>query len=294
MKCPTKVPYKYCVMDHFHVTRIWCEKVGKKNCYMFRFEKVSPQTVSWWSPPSVSSSFSASSDPTGLTKATCIFCYTEEEQIYTAGWMCLNEKCAAFWTIELTPPPSQLQHTDHFLKPRMEFDPRRRPPCALRPRLFTPVPRPTYGSSRVGWKGIVCPSCGTCVSRVEWPQWSCLTPGCGYVYTLPLAPTTAREVADPHGIIVEGHAAPTSKCAEHIGCTHRITAHYRISTYIIPECGTVTHFQPNVTVNERLNGPDDMFVQLQETDLGLKRFPLSNSICELASETQCLLDLVLT
>lgn len=193
--------------------------------------------------------------------------------------MCLNEACPAFWTLDMDTPPRELEHLSNFLQPRLEYDARRRAPCALVPHLPSAEADPTFAVSRVCWKGVVCRRCGACISRIEWTAgWICTTPGCNFRYNVPLIPITAYQVADPHAITITGHAIPTTQHYPDVHHAVRLTAHYRINTYTILGCGTITHFQPNVFANQRRNGPDDLFVQLQETDVGLKRFPLSNSL----------------
>lgn len=265
-------------MDHFYITKIWCERVGTKKVFMFRFERVLSQAACWWAPPRALGTL-ASRASNEQVKATCAFCRKEEEQIYVEGWMCLNEACPAFWTLDMDTPPRELEHLSNFLQPRLEYDARRRAPCALVPHLPSAEADPTFAVSRVCWKGVVCRRCGACISRIEWTAgWICTTPGCNFRYNVPLIPITAYQVADPHAITITGHAIPTTQHYPDVHHAVRLTAHYRINTYTILGCGTITHFQPNVFANQRRNGPDDLFVQLQETDVGLKRFPLSNSL----------------
>jgi hypothetical protein len=49
---------------------------------------------------------------------------------------------------------------------------------------------------------------------------------------------------------------------------------FEIRTAQIPKSGSITHFVSNAALNERANGPDFLFTQLQKLDLGLKRYPL--------------------
>lgn len=53
---------------------------------------------------------------------------------------------------------------------------------------------------------------------------------------------------------------------------------YRKLTYHIPGVGYIFHFVSNKAINSRLNGPDDLFGQMQATDLGLRRYPLQQSV----------------
>ncbi|KAI9811317.1 MAG: hypothetical protein M1826_003206 [Phylliscum demangeonii] len=276
-KCPSAIPARYCVMDHFVVTKIWAEKAGARNIYMFRFEKLSAASLSWWAPATAAGGV-ALAEPIEATVATCLFCLTEEEQVYEEGWMCLNEACPAFWTIGRAPPARYLTHARSFLARRVSVDDAVRPMCPLHTRPIEDQGSANFAYSRACWKGIVCPSCGRCVPRVDWRSWVCPTPECGFVHSLPVRPLTAAEVSDPHGIIIEGHAPPTARCLEPIRDSFRVTRHYRMTTMEIPGCGTVTHIQANMHVNMAAGGPNDMFLTLQQADLGLKRFALTNSV----------------
>lgn len=55
-------------------------------------------------------------------------------------------------------------------------------------------------------------------------------------------------------------------------------APYQKRTYILPGVGSVTHFVANDTINRQPGGPNDMFRNLQTTRLGLKRYPLTQTI----------------
>jgi hypothetical protein len=53
---------------------------------------------------------------------------------------------------------------------------------------------------------------------------------------------------------------------------------YRKLTYNIPSVGVITHLVSNQAVNSQVKGPNDMFRDLQVADLGLRRFPLQQSV----------------
>lgn len=53
---------------------------------------------------------------------------------------------------------------------------------------------------------------------------------------------------------------------------------YRKLTYKLDGVGTITHFVSNKAINGRANGPDDLFINLQRGDFGLKRFRLQSSL----------------
>lgn len=267
-------------MGYFQVTKIWCEKVANKKCYMYRFEKIAVHERSWWAPDSSIATAVAPANSIRAVEAACIYCNIISEQIYTAGWMCLNENCPAFWSINLAPPSDDLQYTSNFLDQRTPWDPSINPPYPLRPRLMAAdADNPTFPVSRICWKGIVCPQCGCCNARQDWHRWKCQTPGCGFTHTVPLNALSARAVADAHDSEFDGHAIPSNKHHEPVTKSYRFTKNYRIHTYTIPNCGVVAHFQANDYVNRQPNGPDDMFLQLQREDMGLRRLPLNSSMC---------------
>jgi hypothetical protein len=268
-------------MDYFHVTKVWCEKNGTKDMFMFRFEKLDLDKASWWAPTTDSRLPRRPDEALKPARAVCLYCRAEHEQIYTVGWMCLTETCPAFWTIGRAPPPARLEYTREFLEHRTAWEATRRPPFRLRPEL----PRTSegaevdkgYGYSRSCWKGIVCPHCGRCNARLQWTEWMCETEGCNFTHSVPQWPITARFVADGE-MVFSGHAIPFAQCADYVGRSHRLVGNYRVNTFTLPACGTVTHIQSNEIINARENGPDSTFLQLQTTDIGLKRFPMSNSI----------------
>jgi hypothetical protein len=55
---------------------------------------------------------------------------------------------------------------------------------------------------------------------------------------------------------------------------------YEKLTYKLEDIGTVTHFVANRKALEQPNGPNDLFRQLQLVDLGLRRYPLQQSVGE--------------
>jgi hypothetical protein len=70
---------------------------------------------------------------------------------------------------------------------------------------------------------------------------------------------------------------------------------YRKLTYKIDGVGSITHYVSNRAINSRKNGPDDLFVNLQRGDLGLKRFRLQSSLGKVAKHTKlshCLLTMI--
>ena len=195
--------------------------------------------------------------------------------------MCLNQQCEAFWTLDGISPPATLSYNVEWLRERTAWDPKVRPAFDLKPPVLTADQggESAFSVSRVCWKGLACPSCGRCNSRSDWHGWVCDTTGCGFRHEVPHQVLSPRAVLGAHDFPYTGHALPLDCRAEHVREEIRFDANYRIHTFTIPGCGTITHFMANQTINTRADGPDDMFVALQKAPLGLKRFPLSNANC---------------
>ncbi|KAK5013057.1 hypothetical protein LTR39_003837, partial [Cryomyces antarcticus] len=49
-KCPSKIPYRFAVLDWFKPTHVWSEKSEGKIIIRYRFEKLNPKEPSWWTP----------------------------------------------------------------------------------------------------------------------------------------------------------------------------------------------------------------------------------------------------
>lgn len=276
-------------MDFFRVTHIWFEKVGKRSGARIRFQKLDLEKKSWWASAS-------SPDPLPLDQRKffqleseiCKLCSFSSCRIYAQGWMCLNPQCRAFWELDGRPPPEQLTFDPAFLKAREPPDENVRPQYSLVPDLLSTLElSPDAAFSRVAWKGIVCPDCHKCIARKRWEGWICHDPldgnddgssvtHCSFARTFRLPVASLRSVLtdleigaiqrairlDPKGIIPVREVSRT----------------YQKFTYHIPNIGTVTHFSANREVLNRPNGPNDLFRDLQLVNLGLRRYPLKQSV----------------
>lgn len=265
-------------MDWFQVTDIWPEKQNGKICYKFRFEKIDLTTKSWWAPAGSSLPSLARSGTVKAPKIQCGACGVESKQIYRQGWMCLNHECDQFWTLNGRDSPSNLAFSPAFLEERTQ-SPAMANPGSLRPALLSPDPtNPSQATSVAAWKGIVCPRCGRCSSKTLWASWNCRDPKCGFSYQIPFTALSAAAVLSNNEIEYTGHATPLDSYAFPVTQRPPVFAgHWRIHTYdIAPGCW-VTHFHANSHINKQPGGPHDMFRALQEENLGLQRFPLTNA-----------------
>jgi hypothetical protein len=99
------------------------------------------------------------------TKRVCGICEHASPQVYMAGWMCLQPKCAAFWQFPAgTAVPEVLEYSPAFLCPvPLSTD---QILADLRPSLpVSGVPHDRITTSKVFRKGFHCIDCGRLSSR---------------------------------------------------------------------------------------------------------------------------------
>ncbi|RJE26901.1 hypothetical protein PHISCL_00813 [Aspergillus sclerotialis] len=283
-----KLPHRYNVMAYFRVTDVWYEKVGKRTGAKVRFEKLDLECLSWWAMPGSPPPEPLSKRQCGTTPETiqCSACMKTSRRVYNEGWMCLQPSCKNFWTMEGSHPNS-LTFYSGFLSFRMVTEPTMLPQYSLVPNLLATIDEDDTDVStiRIAWKGIVCPQCNKCIARRFWKGWKCTDDiacvqgeSCTFQKTMKMHPVSLRSVIDDFEL------GPIKRCLffdpkfARPEIDDRSLYPYRKLTYRIPEVGSITHFVSNRDINSRENGPNDLFKQLQLTDLGLRRYPLQQSV----------------
>ena len=287
----TKLPYKYNILAYFRISDLWYEKVNGKACARVRYQKVDLAEKSWWAAKE-------SDDPLPLRQRDfqarpetpkCSHCSEPSPRIYNEGWMCLQPKCKRFWMIGKSAPPKDLTYHPTFLNFRLPPDESILPYFSLVPDLLSTLPEATsdYACSRITWKGIVCPRCRKCISRKFWDGWRCTDrisssnsiSSCEFEKRLNTHPVSLRSVVHDFeiGAIKRVSVPSPPTCLQPVVEFSRT---YLKHTYHIEGVGSVTHFLASRDVLGRLNGPNDLFEQLQTTDLGLRRYPLKSSVGE--------------
>lgn len=225
--------------------------------------------------PNASSSTSNRAPP----KLLCSACGNLSTQVYIQpGWTCLHRPCPNFWKIGGTALIDSMVFVYHpdFLNHRQPSSSNIPNPGPLAEIVDRNI-EPSEGSAnRKEWKGIVCPMCRKCIQRVTWDAWDCSDdPGretqetCCY--------RVMREIGEIPLQSVLGRPKPYSKlaCLIEPPAVDKVSLMpFEIRTAQIPKGGSITHFVSNEAINERENGPDSLFAQLQKLDLGLKRYPL--------------------
>ena len=281
-------------MSYFRVTDIWFERIGTKAGAKVRFEKLDLTNKSWWaekdSPPPLpleQRSFDIKPD-----SVQCLACSQQSPRIYNEGWMCLQPSCGMFWIIDGSAPQASLTFHSDFLSFRTTPDPDLQPHYNLVPNLLATIDGQGDDASlsRIAWKGIICPRCFKCISRRFWRGWKCTdevvaTPGqrcnsCMFEKTVNLKPTSLRSVVDDFelGPIKRTLFFDPKFAVPEID--DRSLFPYRKLTYRMLGSGVITHFVSNRAINSRVDGPNDLFHQLQVSDLGLRRYPLQQSVGE--------------
>ncbi|ODM15422.1 hypothetical protein SI65_09025 [Aspergillus cristatus] len=285
-----KLPHRYNVMAYFRVTDIWFERIGGKAGGKVRFEKIDLENKSWWAekdspPPSPIEKRGPNPKP---EKLQCPECSQLSTRIYNEGWTCLQPSCKSFWAMEDSAPPAGLTFHPDFLNYRAAPDPSLQPHYSLVPNLLSTIHEHEVGTSlsRIAWRGIVCPQCSKCISRRFWRGWRCtddVTTGpdcnaCSFERTMNIQPVSLRSVIDDFELSPIKRTLffdPKFTIPE----IDDSSLHpYRKLIYRIPGVGSLTHFASNKAINSRENGPNDLFRQLQISDLGLRRYPLQQSV----------------
>lgn len=274
---PSKMPHRFSVLGWFIVTHKWFEKTGGKLTIKYRFEKLELDTISWWAP--------RGKDPIVKcgqlerpNRHVCSACGKESEQVYVQGWMCLHSSCEKQWKLfdGSDPVEQQLSYDPRFLKQKVaRLDPVATAPHSLKPRLPNSSDRMGDDVTKEHAKGLCCPRCGKCSSRIHWSGWICSNKGCGFRYSVPHVLIPANTLHDSLHPTTNSYAKCANVIIDHkvgVAIEVRLSHNYRIVTYRVPGVdGCITHMIANKTVVQEARGPDEMFEFLQEVDFGLER-----------------------
>ena len=262
-------------MDWFQVTNIWTEKSYGKVAIKYRLEKIYLKKKSWWAP--------AGSPPPpeapSLVKANrahCDSCLEESVQVYEPGWICLNQKCQRFWQLGGRTPPSNMLFHPSFLAQRTLWPRNQKPPYDLaRPRRYDDQ-NPALEYSLANWKGMLCPLCGRCNSRIRWDEWRCGGDGCAFVEKIKMTPLSHLSVMGGTSEQYTGQGLPFDKStAPVVELEPTFVGSWRIQSFEIGPNNMVTHFTANRALNSQVGGAHDMFHNMQVADIGLQRYPLN-------------------
>lgn len=272
------MPHQYNVLGYFQVTDVWPEMNDGHVCFKYRFEKIDLSERSWWA---ISGTERSEPDhPIRVPNFKCVYCEVVSKQVLQTGWVCLNQECHKFWRYENGIQPAlKANYTDAFLNARTKWPNKFRPPFNLRPSLPPVIPggQNMYYNKR-GWRGICCPHCGCCVSRIHWHMWKC--DGCGFEHKAAMTPISAAMTSLHARYEFDGHAVAGGDVSYRFVAerTDTIVGNYRVSKFELLPGNFVFHFQVNRAITQSQGGPDDLFLELQQhqDQLGLKRRVIGN------------------
>ncbi|KAK4199729.1 hypothetical protein QBC40DRAFT_265647 [Triangularia verruculosa] len=288
---PCEPPAAYAVLDWFHITYMWTEKLktrGSQQAFFtvwrVRFEKANTSTPSWWIP----AGHEEIATPTTCPSRSCVACGVMSKEIFTIGWFCLNHNCASFYQIS----PGQEVDIDALVYSQ-DFVNERTPFIGEIPSLMPDMPSVNsdqYGTELHLRTGFVCPDCHHACRRLYWNTLRCEIPQCGFrqeVHMVPYprdkldAEVEAFEkkmvnrrrnsgVNDPLATIcIERHAVRSPVMA---------LGGYIVRQFFLTDpddrmIGSFTIFRSNEQINARAGGPDELFRTLEVEDIGLRRNP---------------------
>jgi hypothetical protein len=274
-------------LDWFHITDVWQEKILGHNdirvsIWKVRLEKIDLTKRSWWSAENARSK--DYDTPATAEKHTCPVCKHQNKVMFNIGPACLNVSCPKFFKFEIEYDDSSLDYHQAFLKERTTYLGEPPGPLAPSPPTNEDLDRDNaYGYERLCKRGIVCQKCGCCTRRIEWSQWSCENSDCDYTHRVkqllvPLSKVIANTVdssVDPNS----GNELRDDKLKSphrNIPFSQSIVGSYDLYNYDLPNesggrAGSIRHFKSNRIINQQNDGPNDIFREIQESQLDLKR-----------------------
>ncbi|KAK5656211.1 hypothetical protein OQA88_4972 [Cercophora sp. LCS_1] len=303
---PKGVAYRYGVLGYFHVSHCWMEIHNNKpdnpvNVLRIRFEKVDLATPSWWDlegkhikvttiTREVPSTLPGASGPSTPLIKECQRCNKDSTEMFTVGWFCQNHTCGAYYEGLGEEALRTLTYTTAFIDMRTPFT------SQVPPVLARPVPDffSAHGTESASRTGFRCPECGCCNRRIFWDYLICENPACQCTWPAPKLPyptaNLGKDIAKLGRIInctrnrnslTNDQGSPDFNLA---ATRHQIFKFYNSFTagnymawqYLLPGpdgaiIGSFTLFEANDAITEALNGPTDMFRELEPLELGLKR-----------------------
>ncbi|CAN9453496.1 unnamed protein product [Alternaria alternata] len=242
---PSKPPHQYCVLDYFKPTHVWAEKSGDSKIVRYRFEKLNTKKESWWRAKDAQEVIELGSLPSPVEKEP-----KEASLIYDPRF--LKQKTP--W-----------HNDDHDY------------PLASNAAELSRHAVPGENTSVAFWSGMVCPDCGRCTSRLNWTNWECSNTACRYTRAPPHTLIPALSLRDPLWPITSSYTLSRDTMSPRLELKVSFEHGYRINRYEIPGVnGFIAHMVANKTVLEEDGGPDAMFEELQQTDIGLQRRSMPN------------------
>ncbi|KAH8660819.1 hypothetical protein BGZ60DRAFT_492180 [Tricladium varicosporioides] len=125
-------------------------------------------------------------------------------------------------------------------------------------------------------KGFVCPSCRMCIRRRDWDGWACENTNCNFVHNL------KPRVVPIEKILAEGLTGDSYETIKLLyspvvsSFDPRPLGNYTIYHFTVPDpngekTGDIFLLKSSSLINGQIGGPNDMFKEMQESDLEIKR-----------------------
>jgi hypothetical protein len=206
--------------------------------------------------------------------------------------MCLQPSCKAFWHVigrraPHEPKQSDLVYDPRFLKQKTPWhnDDSDYPLSSNNPEISA-YSIDGEDTSQAFWAGIVCPDCGKCNSRLSWTGWERSNPSCSFKKDPPHSLIPAASLQDSVWPLTAAYTLSRDYSSPDVEVRVTFAHGYRINWYTLPGIdGFIAHMIANKTVREEPGGPNDMFEELQQTDIGLRRRAMPNG--QIKGETVC-------
>ncbi|RYO09453.1 hypothetical protein AA0119_g1011 [Alternaria tenuissima] len=265
---PSKPPHQYCVLDYFKPTHVWAEKSGDSKIVRYRFEKLNTKKESWWRAKDAQEVIELGSLPSPVEKSAC-----------TAFWKIYTNTAEPGRSMPAQEPKeASLVYDPRFLKQKTPWhNDDHDYPLASNAAELSMHAVPGENTSVAFWSGMVCPDCGRCTSRLNWTNWECSNTACRYTRTHPHTLIPALSLRDPLWPITSSYTLSRDTMSPRLELKVSFEHGYRINRYEIPGVnGFIAHMVANKTVLEEDGGPDAMFEELQQTDIGLQRRSMPN------------------
>ncbi|RYP07948.1 hypothetical protein DL765_008969 [Monosporascus sp. GIB2] len=248
---PTTPPHYYNVLDHFHITDIWPVKtLNHENVefvhWMIRFEKINLLEKSWWTPADAANPEEYMVGEYICPASKCETCSDISKEKYKLGWTCLNSQCPEFFKFNGKTGNDQahFEYTDSFLRERTEFQ-STRPLYPLVTALPTKDEDNGFGTGKVSRNGI---------------------------HTIPFRIMTPQDVDDETQAFRGRQYINTNIVSKF----ERFIGGYEAEVYYLPGeqqgelAGSVTIFRATSDICKKPQGPDDLFAELQTSDISLR------------------------
>ncbi|KAK2032947.1 hypothetical protein LX32DRAFT_660923 [Colletotrichum zoysiae] len=272
-----EMKHAFNVLAFFSITDVWSEKDERGFViHKIRLEKTDRSVPSWWQLKSELTI--ASKHASSLV--WCVDCHQGSKTVFSCGWICLNQKCAKFFTFPAGVDTSQLTYSEDFLLERTSHQAPQQP---LQPPL-PDIPMPGFlGTEKAMRDGIVCPECHRCARRVDWTKWTYEDPLCHFTLFAPPLPLPLIEIYVEEVEQRQKRTFESKILDEHILEARSKSNGYAIEQYLLPDplnacviIGSVTVFRTTRAINSCEGAPDRMWDLLQHDtakNFGFKRQP---------------------